>query len=119
MKNSGKAALLSALVLPGTGHLYLKHYRRAVVLMLIAVSALSIIVVRAVRQARMIADKILSGEIAPDPAAIAAQIDAAGSATDSTQVGIAYWALIVCWLIGIADAYRLGTLHDKKLRDKK
>lgn len=108
MKKSVTAALISGLVFPGIGHLYLKHYRNGCLLLLVATLALVELISVALRQAQAIADKVLSGEIALDPAAISAQVEATERSAATPLHSIAYAVLIVCWSIGIVDAYRLG-----------
>jgi hypothetical protein len=113
MNRAIKAALFSGLVFPGIGHIYLKHYWRGLALALAATLAVSGIIIPAVQQAQVIANKVLSGEIALDAAAITAQVDAATSGGDSLLLNTAYAVFIICWLIGIADSYRLGRAFDK------
>lgn len=111
-KTATKAALFSGLVFPGLGHIYLKYYRRGILLALMATLTLSGIIIHAVRQAQAIADKILSGQIALDAATITAQVEAASAGNDSLAINAAYAIFIICWLFGIVDSYRLGRALD-------
>jgi len=40
------------------------------------------------------------------------------SSTDSTLMNISVAVLVVCWLIGIIDSYRLGLASDKQVTDQ-
>ncbi len=113
MKRSSKAALLSGLIFPGIGHIVLKQYLRGSVLMLFALLALSVIVTRIYQQALTIVDRINSGDIPVDTAAIAEMVSNSTSAADSFIENIAVLVLGACWLIGIIDSYRLGVAQEK------
>jgi TM2 domain-containing membrane protein YozV len=108
MKRSTKAALLSGLVFPGVGHLYLKKYVRGVVLVLAALVAFSIITSTVMQRAQAVVDQINSGQIPLDTASIAELVAKTGTGADSVAGNIAVMVLGACWLIGIIDAYRLG-----------
>jgi hypothetical protein len=117
MKQSTKAVLLSALVLPGLGHMLLKQYRRGVPLMLAALAAVSVYLAVAIQSALGIMDRINSGEVALDEAAISSLVSDSVSSSDSTLMNISVTVLVVCWLIGIIDSYRLGLARDKRETD--
>ena len=108
MKKSVKAALLSALVFPGCGHFILRRYKTACVLLLVTLATLAILIDDAISKAKMLTDKILATDIPLDPQAISDSVTALTSGGDSLAVSIATWALLICWLIGIVDAYRIG-----------
>jgi hypothetical protein len=105
MSRSTTAALLSTLVLPGTGHLYLKHFPRGIALIAISLACLWIIVKNAMQQASLVLDKIGSEGIVPDASQLSDLVSQSSSGTGSS---IATLVLVGCWLIGIVDAYRLG-----------
>jgi hypothetical protein len=116
MKKSTKAALFSAIILPSAGHFYLKRYLRGVMLAVPFLIASTYLLNLAVERASEIIEKVMSGQIPYDPEAISALISAqsaqsADSGTHSSQ--IATWTLIVCWVIGVIDSYRLGSLQEK------
>lgn len=108
MKTSTKAALLSALVFPGTGHLLLKRYLTAAVLAAIALVGAYVLISQAVDIALVIADKINRGEIAVDPERIAAAIQAHTTAAQSQRADIALYSVAVAWGTGVIDAFRVG-----------
>jgi hypothetical protein len=114
MKESSKAALLSGLLFPGIGQFVLKHYLRGSVLVLVALVALSVVVTRVFQRALTIVDRINSGEIPVDTAAIAEMVSNSASAADGRTETVALLVLGACWLIGIIDAYRLGVAHEQQ-----
>jgi len=103
-----KAVMLSAFVFPGAGHLYLKKYAPGIVLAGTAVVSLYIIVSRAVERAQEIADRILRGEVQLDFAVIAELVSRQPAGTDTRLLNLAWAVLIISWLVGIADSYRIG-----------
>lgn len=112
MKKSTKAALLSGLIFPGAGHMFLKQYLRGSVLILAALIATTVIVTAVVQQALAIVDRINSGEIAIETGAIADMVSSSTNAADSPMTNISMLVLVACWLIGIIDSYRLGIAED-------
>lgn len=112
MKLSYKAALFSALLYPGSGHLLLKHYPMGILLAGTATSCLGVLLVRALAIAGTISDKILSGEIPLDILPINSEIATRLAASGSSTATIATWLLVVSWLAGSVDAFRLGRQRD-------
>jgi len=113
MKRSSKAALLSGLIFPGIGHIVLKKYLRASVLMLFALVALSVIATGIYQRALSIVDRINSGDIPVDTAAIAEMVSNSSNGADSFIENIALIVLGAVWLIGVIDSYRLGVAQEK------
>ena len=116
MKQSYKAALFSALLYPGSGHLLLKHYPMGLLLAGTATGCLGALLLRAFAIAGAISDKILNGDIPLDMVRISNEISLQSAASGSTTVTIATWLLVVCWLVGTADAFRLGRRRDESDR---
>jgi hypothetical protein len=100
MKKSNKAVLLSALVFPGAGHFLLKKHISGAILATASLAALYLIISNMLERAQQIADKILSGEVNLDEAAIAELLSRQPSGGES-------------WLTGIVDSYRCGRAQDK------
>jgi len=113
MNKSNKAALFSALVFPGAGHFFLKRYFFGAVITCAALGALYLIIADMLERAREIADKILSGEAGLDLATITELVSQQSASNDSQLLDIAWAVLIISWLIGIADSYRVGRAQDK------
>ena len=108
MQKSIKAALYSALIFPGCGHFLLRCYRTGLALLAITLVALGVILNYAMTQAHIIADQILANELPLDPVLIAERVSAATHGGDSPANHLAMSVLIVCWIIGIIDSYRVG-----------
>ena len=108
MTQSTKAALLSGLVFPGIGHFVLKQYVRGSILMLTALIAMSVVIRIVFQQAQAIVDRVVSGEIALDAAAISTVVAEPSSNSDSFVSSVAITVFLACWLIGIIDSYRIG-----------
>jgi hypothetical protein len=110
MKNALKGALLSGLVFPGLGQLALKRYPRGFALLLTVLAALCVMIVTAVRQVHAILDRIETEGGLPDGDTIS---QAAAQAVSGNPVITAVSLLIVvCWIAGIIDAYRIGKQMD-------
>ena len=108
MTKSTKAALLSGLVFPGIGHFVLKRYVRGSILMLVALVAMSATIRIIFQQARAVVDRVVSGEIALDAAAISTVIAAPSGDSDSFVSSVSMTVFLACWLFGIIDSYRVG-----------
>ena len=102
------AVVLSALVFPGAGHFFLKKYIPGTLLAGIALVSLYFIISEAVERAQEIADKILLGEVQLDVATIAELVSRQPAGADAEFLNLAWTVLIISWLIGIADTYRVG-----------
>lgn len=111
MKKSTKAALWSGLVFPGAGHFILKRYARGMVLVAPTVLALIYLVSDMLQRAAVVAEKIMSGAVATDVTAITALVAAGGS--ESNMLDLAGYVLLVCWVAGIIDSYRIGIREDR------
>lgn len=112
MNNSIKAALLSGLGFPGLGQIYLKHYKRAVVIIVAVVVSMAVVIMEAVRLALTIIDKIKSegGAISMDIISDAAT--QAYTTSSSLTITLGFLSIILCWIIGTVDAYRIGKKKD-------
>ena len=113
MKQSMKAALLSAFVFPGAGHFFLKKHITGTVLAGSALIALYLVVSKTVERALQIFEKIQRGEVQPDIAAITELVTRQSTGTDAKLLNIASAVLIISLLVGIIDSYRVGCIQDK------
>ena len=113
MSKSSKAALLSALVFPGVGHLFLKKHITGAVLVCASLAALYLIAADIWEKALAIVEKIERGEVSPDVAAIAELLSRQPMGNESQLLDAALPVLVICWVIGIADSYRCGRALDK------
>lgn len=110
------AALLSALVMPGAGHLYLRHPWRGVALIAISLACLWLILDSAMQQAAAVVDRLEAEGGALDPARISELVAQTSNGAGSTLVTLATLVLAGCWLFGIVDAWRLGKRAENHTR---
>jgi hypothetical protein len=112
MKNSMKGALLSGLVFPGLGQIALKHYWRGFALVLAVMAGLYIMIVTAVQQAYVILDTLEAEGGMPDSDTINQAAARAATASDSPMITAVSVLILVCWIVGIIDAWRIGKQKD-------
>ena len=110
MKKPMIALLLSALVMPGAGHLYLKHFVRGVVLLMASLACLWVIMDWVLELTGRVFDGLAEAGGAPDPGQLA---DLVMRASDNSGIGSASLILATCWVVGMLDAYRLGCQADR------
>jgi hypothetical protein len=112
MSKALKGALLSGLVFPGFGQVILKHYKRGVILMLTVLASLSVVVAKAVQQALAILDQIKSEGGVISMSTISKAANQASTTSDSRMINLVLVFIVLCWIIGIVDAYRIGKRGD-------
>jgi len=116
MNNSLRGALLSGAVFPGLGQVNLKHYKRGIVLMFTVFASLMVIALKAVQQAFIILEKIeLEGGVI-DIKTITDAATQASSSSDSIIYNLGLLLIVICWIFGIVDAYRIGKKKDLENR---
>jgi hypothetical protein len=108
MRKSIKVILLSALVLPGAGHFLLKRYLAGMVLAGTALVCFYFIISEILQRALEISDKIQRGEIQPDVTAISDLLSHQPVSDNAHLINIAWTILIITWLTGIVDSYRVA-----------
>jgi hypothetical protein len=113
MTRSIKAALLSGLIFPGIGHMFLKQYLRGSVLMLSALAAMSVIVTEAINQALTIVDRINSGEIAVTTGSITELASMTNGGAEDSILSIAVVVVTGVWIICIVDSNINGIIQNK------
>ena len=111
-----KAVLLSAFVFPGAGHFFLKKYIPGAVLAGAAFAALYLVITGIVERALQISEQIQSGEIQLDAAAIAELVSKQSTGAQTQLPDIAAAVLVVVWLIGIVDSFRVGRAQDERAK---
>ena len=114
MKKSTKAVLLSGLVFPGAGHFSLDLFSRGLFFFLPALSSLIVLIQFSLGKAYAIADLIEQGKIPLDTAVITSLISAPPTGPELLKIQIATWIIIVCWVAGMVDSFRLGRSADRK-----
>ena len=108
MKASTKAALISALIFPGLGHLALQPPRaaRGLAFLLPAAAAVFYLLRTVLQLAGRLLDELNSGALPFDPVAIAERIHAAG--VDNPASNLAALVCMLCWIGAVADVLWLG-----------
>jgi len=113
MKLSLKAALFSAFIFPGSGHFLLKKPVPGSLLAGVSILCVWALLSTALEKAQEISLKIQSGEVQLDISRITEEVSkqVAGGGTQLAE--IATYLLLICWLLGIVDSYRVGWLQNK------
>jgi len=112
MKRSIKAALLSGLVFPGVGHIYLKRYATGIALVAISCIATYYLIANAVQIAFAITDRLTAGDMPLDTDSID-NLVTTQSQQVATSSSIATYVVFAAWLIGIVDSYRIGVAQER------
>lgn len=112
MKNSLKGALLSGLVFPGLGQMVLQQAKRGAALMLITLLSMAVIVVKTVQKAFAVLEKMKAEGAAMDIRAVSDAAAQATTASESFLLNALLLVIVVCWIFGIVDAYRIGKRKD-------
>lgn len=113
MTHSLRAVLLSGLIFPGLGQWLLGYRIRAVVFMLTVSVCLIVIIHQATQQAYVVLDQLQTAGSALDMAILWDAADQASRNIDSGIVQGALIALMLVWIAGMIDAYRIGRLKDR------
>lgn len=112
MKRSIKAALISGLAFPGLGHIYLKKYLAGAVLLFVAGASLYSVSVTAIDTALSVAKEIEAGSVSINEDAIGRLIEQESQGS-ATATNLSLVALILSWVIGVVDSYRVGRAEER------
>jgi ABC-type dipeptide/oligopeptide/nickel transport system permease component len=112
MKNSLKGAFWSGLIFPGLGQIVLKHYKRGAVIMITVLVCMSVFIVKAVLHALDILEKFESQGGAISMSTITNAVTQASATSGNLTFNIVLLLVILCWIIGVVDAYRIGKIKD-------
>ncbi|MFL6675755.1 MAG: DUF6677 family protein [Massilia sp.] len=104
------ASLLSAFVFPGAGHLYLRRPLRACVFLLPSLVAATWYFGDMLARASSLADQVMAGTVAPDPAALAARLEAQGGSPLAALCGM---LLLALWLAAIVDSFMVARAAER------
>lgn len=105
MKKNYKALLLSAFVLPGFGHFYLKKELLGFMFSGATFVAMALMSYELFLKASHLYDKILAGDVAMDYFAMREIL--LSSDNNSLWLTISLWSLVIIWLIALIDVYRI------------
>ncbi len=118
MRKSLKGALLSGLVFPGYGQFVMKHYIRGIALTLLCLTGLVVIGVKVRQQIFIVLEKIEYGDGTIDISEIINAINLEDTTSGDAVYKLASLLLLLCWIIGIIDAYRIGRRKDLEEQQK-
>lgn len=118
MKKSIKAALLSAFVLPGAGHFFLKKHVMGSILAVAAFAGLYSIIATTIEKALKIADQIQTSASPLSIEEVSALVSQQVLHSEVQQMNMALLALLSAWVIGTVDAYRVGNIEDKQIASR-
>jgi TM2 domain-containing membrane protein YozV len=107
MSRAIKAALLSALIFPGLGQMYLKRYVRGLIPMALTLTGLGVMIVQATVRALGELEKMQIQGGLIDLNAVANRA-AAPSASGDWYAPLIVPLIVGCWLFSVIDAYGLG-----------
>ena len=110
MNKSLKAVLLSVLVYPGLGHVFLKKYKTGFVLVSLFTVPFLLLVGEIVNKTNQVIASIESGDIPLDIVAISQAVSNITSSPEAQSLNINIYIMGTVWLIGAWDAYRLGKI---------
>ncbi|RLV59519.1 hypothetical protein D5018_11660 [Parashewanella curva] len=108
MKLSVKAALYSAFVCPGAGHLLQGYKYRGYGFIALTLISLVTLIKPILDVSQRIADQIVSGELPLDPAAIMKTIHQSVYSEILVTANLGLILLIACWIVALLDCIREG-----------
>ncbi|GGP42120.1 MULTISPECIES: hypothetical protein [Shewanella] len=118
MKKSIYAALMSAIICPGSGQLWLGKKWLGWGFISVSVVCIALLMNHLISRAQVIAEQILAGNIANDLNSIYAEVSKVALDTQSTELSQLTWFFIANWVLSIASAFWLGAKQDKQLQTK-
>ena len=108
MSRALKALLMSALIIPGAGHFYLRRFKSGLVFLLLSGVSLTIIITHLANLAHQVLDQVNAGKISLNATAIRQALNGQLALQSPALVTIAWGILITAFLVCLADAYRIG-----------
>lgn len=108
MKLSTRAALLSAFMFPGCGHIALKKHISGWIFISISAIASLFVITNIMIKAKDIANQIVEGHMPIDPIKIMELLTARPPTDEVQLLNFAMNVLIAMWLVSTLDAYRIG-----------
>ncbi len=108
MKKPIIAALLSLLVFPGAGHVWLKKTALGLGIILLSLAALSVSVYEIFKVVMIVLNDINLGKIDIEPSQLTATIMSTLENRDNYLVDTSLTILTICWISSALDAFRIG-----------
>lgn len=113
MSKSLTAVLLSAFILPGAGHFYLRKPFQGTLLLGTTIICIFSLISTVYTISQNLSAKIQSGEIPFEVGKITELVSQELSGGDDQVIIISTFLLLICWVLAIFDSYRVGKLIDK------
>lgn len=114
MQARTKAILLNALVLPGLGHLHLEHRKTGFTLVaIVLLCIISMSIIATLKAMQLMMDMLVQGVIPDIQSLIGIASSAIGSVRDDPVYMTFFGIIILCWLLGIYDVWRVGQQLDQ------
>jgi len=113
-----KAALLSALVFPGAGHLYLKRYKSALLLITASLTGLYFLISSAIQKSLQIVEQIQSGAIQLNDSTVSALLTQHTGSAEAQRLEFVTTVIMICWLAAIIDSYRVAHARGKNKTER-
>jgi hypothetical protein len=107
MKKPIVAALLSALVFPGVGHIFLKKYGAGLCLFTSMSVALYFFILDVIKKVQPVIDQVKTGQLPLELNAISSALTHQNSQVQG-QSNLILYMILLLWIVAILDAYRLG-----------
>lgn len=117
MSRALKALLMSALIIPGAGHFYLRRFKSGMVFLLLSGVSLTIIITHLANLAHQVLDQVNAGKISLNATAIRQALNGQLALQSPALVTIAWGILITAFLVCLADAYRIGKKQQLEVDD--
>lgn len=114
MKQSTKAVLLSAFIFPGAGHLLLKRYLSATLLIVCTATAGYFLITQTLEKTLRLTKAIQTENDQIDVTSLSEILAQLSSTNDSATLEIAMTSFIFIWVVAIIDASRKGNRHEHK-----
>jgi len=112
--NSLKGAILSGLVFPGLGQIFLKHHKRGIALILTVSLSMVVIIVKSVQLSLDMLEQIMLKGGVINMKTISYTATEALRSSDSLISKLSFLLMALCWIVGIIDAYITGRKKDIK-----
>ena len=113
MKQSIKAALLSALILPGVGQISLGYKKRGWIIILLCGLFMFLLINIIIQQAQSIIEKMQNAGIAINVESVSRQTSELVTFSDNSSLNILLILIILIWFFSVVDAYLLGKKINK------
>lgn len=116
MKKSIYAAMLSGIICPGSGQLWLGKKLQGWGFISVSVVCIMVLMDQMISRAQVIAEQILAGNIGNDLASIYAAVSEVALDTSSSSMSALTWVFLANWGLSIISAFWFGAQQDKQLQ---